>query len=88
MRETERGNGKGEQGKVGAAARTFPLSHFPFPRFRALASTAKQVFGMPDYDRYLAHHRAGHCGEPVLSRKEHYLQFIQRRYASGGSRCC
>jgi uncharacterized short protein YbdD (DUF466 family) len=43
---------------------------------------------MPDYDRYLAHHRAGHCGEPALSRKEHYLQFIQRRYASGGSRCC
>jgi uncharacterized short protein YbdD (DUF466 family) len=43
---------------------------------------------MPDYDRYLEHQRACHHGEPVLSRKEHYLEFVQRRYAGGGSRCC
>jgi uncharacterized short protein YbdD (DUF466 family) len=43
---------------------------------------------MPDYDRYLEHHRACHSGEPALSRKQHYLEFVQRRYAGGGGRCC
>lgn len=55
---------------------------------RQLVSTLKQVFGMPDYERYLEHRRQCHPGEPVLTRREHYLQYVTRRYASGGGRCC
>ncbi len=57
-------------------------------RMAHLLSTVKQLFGMPDYQRYLEHRRAHHAGEPVLSPREHYLEFVQRRYAGGGSRCC
>jgi uncharacterized short protein YbdD (DUF466 family) len=53
-----------------------------------LLSTVRQVCGMPDYERYLEHQRAHHPAEPALSRKEHYLEFVRRRYADGGSRCC
>jgi uncharacterized short protein YbdD (DUF466 family) len=89
MRETDKGgNGKGGTGKVNASAQTYPLSRFTFPRLRRLVSTARQVFGMPDYQRYLEHQRDCHPDEPVLSRKEHYLAFVERRYAGGGSRCC
>ncbi len=55
---------------------------------RELASTLKAVAGMPDYERYLEHRRICHPGEPVLSRREHYLQELARRYGSGGGRCC
>ena len=89
MRATDMpGKGDGDRGKVDASAQTFPRSRFPFRQLRRLVSTARQVFGMPDYDRYLEHHRACHPGELALSRKEHYLEFVERRYAGGGSRCC
>lgn len=57
-------------------------------KLKKLLATVRQVCGMPDYQRYLEHHRACHQGEPLLSRKQHYLEFVKRRYASGGSRCC
>ena len=53
-----------------------------------LVSALKAVAGMPDYDRYLAHRQARHPGEPVLSRREHYEQYITGRYTRGGGRCC
>ena len=65
-----------------------PASRFPLPQLRKMVSTLKAVAGMPDYDRYLEHRRARHPGEPVLSRREHYGQYVARRYASGGGRCC
>jgi len=46
------------------------------PRFRLaalrsrLAALVTRLFGMPDYPRYLAHQRAHHPTEPVMSEKE------------------
>lgn len=46
------------------------------------------LFGMPDYPRYLAHQRAHHPAEPVMSEKEFVRCELERKYAGGGSRCC
>ena len=57
-------------------------------RGRALRQACRQVFGIPDYDRYLAHQAEHHPGEPLLSRREFYAQSIERKYGKGGPRCC
>ena len=58
------------------------------PRWRGLCSACRQVFGMPDYERYLAHQAAHHAGEVVLSRREFFAQAIDRKYSRSGPRCC
>jgi len=89
MRGTElTGSGKREAGSNRGAPPGLPASRFPLPDLRGLVSTLKTVLGMPDYDRYLAHRRACHPGEPVQSRREHYLEYVKRRYGGGGGRCC
>ncbi|MDM0035453.1 YbdD/YjiX family protein [Variovorax sp. J22P271] len=57
-------------------------------RFRSLCSACRQVFGMPDYERYLAHAQAQHPGAPVLSRNDYCAKVIERRYGQGVGRCC
>lgn len=57
-------------------------------RVRYLCSACRQVFGMPDYDRYLAHATARHPGAPVLTRGDYFAQAIERKYGKGGARCC
>jgi len=61
-------------------------------RLRTWARTMRQAWtqmvGIPDYDRYLAHHAAHHPEEPVLSRGEFFAQAIDRRYSRSGPRCC
>lgn len=57
-------------------------------RWRAVCGTCRQVFGIPDYDRYLAHAEALHPGSPVLTRAEYCARAIDRRYGKGGMRCC
>ena len=61
-------------------------------RIRELARTLRgawlQVFGIPDYERYLAHRAAHHPGEPVLSRRRFATQAIERKYSGNGPRCC
>ena len=47
-----------------------------------------QIFGIPDYERYLARAAARHPGEPLLSRREFYLASIDRKYTGRGPRCC
>jgi uncharacterized short protein YbdD (DUF466 family) len=59
------------------------------PRWRSICGACRQVFGIPDYERYLAHAAAQHPGQPVLSREAFCAQAIERRYAGGGgTRCC
>lgn len=48
----------------------------------------RQLFGIPDYERYLAHAAAHHPGLPVLSRRDFCAQAIDRKYGKGGARCC
>jgi uncharacterized short protein YbdD (DUF466 family) len=57
-------------------------------RWRAACSACRQVLGMPDYERYLAHAAATHPGQPVLTRGEFCARAIERRYGGGGMRCC
>ena len=57
-------------------------------RARSLCSACRQVFGIPDYERYLAHAAVWHPGAPVLTRSDFYAQAIERRYGTGGARCC
>jgi uncharacterized short protein YbdD (DUF466 family) len=57
-------------------------------RMRTFCSACRQIFGMPDYERYLEHAARQHPGAPVLSRKEHAARAIERRYGQGIGRCC
>lgn len=57
-------------------------------RIRNLCSACRQVFGMPDYDRYVAHARQRHPGGPLLARGDFFKQAIDRKYGKGGARCC
>jgi uncharacterized short protein YbdD (DUF466 family) len=55
---------------------------------RALRGACRQVFGIPDYDRYLAHCAAHHPAQAVMSRREFFAQRIDRKYGKAGPRCC
>jgi uncharacterized short protein YbdD (DUF466 family) len=57
-------------------------------RLRGFCSACRQVFGMPDYERYLAHAAVQHPGAVPLTRSEFFEQAIERRYGRGGARCC
>jgi uncharacterized short protein YbdD (DUF466 family) len=56
-----------------------------FTRFRA---AWLGVFGIPNYDAYLAHMRATHPGETPLERGEFLAWALERRHAARGPRCC
>ena len=57
-------------------------------RLRAVRQVCRQVFGIPDYERYLAHAAARHPGRPVLSRGAYCARAIEHKYGKGGQRCC
>jgi uncharacterized short protein YbdD (DUF466 family) len=58
-------------------------------RFAAQARAAYlQVFGIPDYQRYLDHMATHHPEQAPLSRKEFFAQAVERKYCRAGSRCC
>jgi len=61
-------------------------------RLRRAAAAAReaclQVFGIPDYRRYVAHAQAHHPGQPLLSEREFHVRAIDRKYAGKGPRCC
>lgn len=57
-------------------------------RFHAVRQGYLQVFGIPDYERYVAHMASHHPGEAVLSRREFYRRAIDRKYGRSGPRCC
>ena len=54
-----------------------------------LTRTARAMVGVPDYDTYVAHRRAAHPDEPVMSRAEFVAERMEKRLGAGGiSRCC
>jgi uncharacterized short protein YbdD (DUF466 family) len=59
-----------------------------FERVRGIRQICRQLFGIPDYERYLAHAEARHPGAPVLSRRDFCAQAIERKYGKSGPRCC
>jgi len=59
--------------------------------WRRAVQTARLMVGIPDYDTYVAHRRAQHPGEPVMSYTEFFRERQQARYGGEGgriSRCC
>ena len=63
-----------------------------FQRFRALGERGREawhgVFGIPDYEAYVAHMRLTHPEESPLGRGEFLAWALERRHAGGGPRCC
>jgi uncharacterized short protein YbdD (DUF466 family) len=55
---------------------------------RAVRRVYLQLFGIPDYERYLGHMALHHPGEPVLSQRKFYAWAMDRKYRRGGQRCC
>jgi uncharacterized short protein YbdD (DUF466 family) len=47
-----------------------------------------QVFGVPDYERYLVHMAQSHPGEAPLSRRDFCARAIDRKFSRNGPRCC
>ncbi len=57
-------------------------------RLQAIRQGGRQMFGIPDFDRYLAHMRDRHPGAAVLSEREFHAMAIDRRYGAARPRCC
>jgi len=57
-------------------------------RARGLRKAYLQVFGIPDYEGYLAHMAEKHPGESVMSQREFFACAIDRKYSRKGPRCC
>jgi len=57
-------------------------------RVHNVRQVCRQVFGIPDYERYLAHAAVRHPDTPVLSRRDFCAQTIERKYGKSGPRCC
>ena len=55
---------------------------------RKLEQTAHLAVGIPDYEGYVAHRRAHHPGEAVMSYEEFFRERLASRYRRGSSRCC
>ena len=50
--------------------------------------TLRAVIGAPDYERYLAHMRERHPGEPPLTEREFFERRLRERSERPGGRCC
>jgi uncharacterized short protein YbdD (DUF466 family) len=48
----------------------------------------RRVFGMPDYEAYVAHLRRCHPERPIPSERRFYDEWVKHRYEDGPSRCC
>jgi uncharacterized short protein YbdD (DUF466 family) len=56
-----------------------------------MVQTARLMVGIPDYDTYVAHRRAHHPSEPVMSYTEFFRERQKARYGGEGGRigrCC
>jgi uncharacterized short protein YbdD (DUF466 family) len=67
----------------------------PAPNLRRLAAKlrqgAKLMVGQPDYEAYVAHRRARHADQPIMTREEFFLERQASRFGEGGRRafrCC
>ncbi len=55
---------------------------------RTMRGVCTQMFGIPDYERYIGHMALRHPSEPLLSRREFFIWSIDRKYCRNGPRCC
>ncbi len=52
------------------------------------AGALRAIAGVPDYGRYLAHMRARHPGDRIMSESEFNYLRLSDRYNRVGSKCC
>jgi uncharacterized short protein YbdD (DUF466 family) len=55
---------------------------------RTMRGACAQMFGIPDYERYIEHMASHHPCDPLLSRREFFIGAIDRKYSCNGPRCC
>jgi uncharacterized short protein YbdD (DUF466 family) len=59
---------------------------------RRVSQTARLMIGQPDYRIYVAHRRATHPDEPLMSEVEFFRERENARFGAGGAsrvfRCC
>jgi uncharacterized short protein YbdD (DUF466 family) len=55
---------------------------------RAMRGACIQIFGIPDYERYVGHMTLRHPFDPILSRRAFFMLSIDRKYGRNGPRCC
>jgi uncharacterized short protein YbdD (DUF466 family) len=57
-------------------------------RLQTIRRGLRQVFGIPDFDRYREHMQAKHPDAPLLSEREFHAMAIDHRYGAARPRCC
>ncbi|HXA36292.1 MAG TPA: YbdD/YjiX family protein [Steroidobacteraceae bacterium] len=57
-------------------------------RLQRIRQACRQIFGIPDYERYAAHMQARHPDQPLMSEREFHAMAIDRKYGGSGPRCC
>jgi uncharacterized short protein YbdD (DUF466 family) len=69
-----------------------PFTDAPDQRLSDMKRTMRkaylQLFGIPDYERYVEHMALHHPDEPLLSRRDFCARAIERKYDRNGPRCC
>ena len=75
-------------GSAAAAGADAPSGEGLRDRLHNVGRVCRQLFGIPDYERYLAHATVRHPGEPVLSRRDFCARAIEHKYGKSGPRCC
>jgi len=73
---------------MSAAVRPLPIAGRWRARLNAMRRAYLQVFGIPDYARYVEHMAAHHPGDDVLSPRVFHARAIDRKYRKSGARCC
>jgi uncharacterized short protein YbdD (DUF466 family) len=55
-----------------------------------ITRTARLMIGVPEYETYVAHRRANHPQEPIMTYVEFFRERQQARYGVGNGRfrCC
>lgn len=48
----------------------------------------RQLFGIPDYARYVEHMQRRHPDMPLVSEREYHSIAIERRYGGSRPKCC
>jgi len=56
-------------------------------RLRALLALLRRASGDDAYERFVAHRRTAHPGEPLPSRREFWCSEVERKW-QGVNRCC
>ncbi len=56
-----------------------------------VGKTARLMVGVPDYETYVAHRKANHAGQPIMTYEEFFRERQEARCAVGEGRvrgCC